>query len=172
MISRFGLVLVSVVLTTTAAGAQEVRFDRFLGGFLEGCRMGPDFVAFHGSIVQKYGSMGKRSARLVVADSVRPGIGTITTRPESESTRVVVPLTGSFGGLPLRQLVFSVGNENGINGWAVDFATDQVRLRERFGAAVVRSRKLLKAYDSEGIGFDTGFDFNNGRVALWCDMST
>lgn len=170
--NRLAFATVSTILLSVAtARADELRFDGFLGGFLGGCEMSRAFGDFHTSIVRKYAVGGNRSARVVIPDALAAGFGAATVKKLSDYTEVRVPIQGTFQGLRVGTIVLSIGNENGIRSWAVEFGEPAAVVRDRLGAAVAASRRRVKAADTEGIGFDTGFDFK-GRVALWCDEST
>lgn len=174
MSRRFVLspVLVAFALlagAVTPASAQ-VAFDDFLAGLDAGCTRTPVFQAWQDGLVARHVPSNDQEARPAVdLGAVAAGIGTSRGVDKGEYVEVTVPLTGTFGGVPVRRLRFSFGKENGIYGYALEFAASRRVVEQAFREKVRKSEASIPK-DEEGMGGSTGLDFD-GRVALWCDFS-
>ncbi|NLH83002.1 MAG: hypothetical protein GX458_19475 [Phyllobacteriaceae bacterium] len=154
---------------TTPAAAQ-VAFDGFLAGLDAGCTRTPVFQAWQDGLVARHVPANDRETPPPVdLGAVAAGIGEARGVDKGEYVEVTVPLAGTFGGVPVRRLVFSFGKENGIYGYALEFAATRPVVEKAFRAKVRRSAAAIPK-DEEGMGGSTGLDFDR-RVALWCDFS-
>lgn len=165
-----GLVLLPLLVAAPSRAA-ETDLSPFLGGFLKACEMGRAFDAFHRSLAEKYGSTGKRSAKLSIPPALASSIGAIEAKNLGEFTEVKVATSGVFKGLAVRRLDFALGNENGVTRWEVLFDASVADVRAKLGAEVDRSRAEMKKKDVMELGVDTGIDEKDGSASLWCDLS-
>ncbi len=164
-------VFASAVVLIAAAGSAEAgaNFDGFLAGLDQACTRTEAFEALQTSLIAKYMPSETASAPVAVPPALASAVGPITTSDNNDHIRVMVGLDGTFKALKLAKLVFYFGKENGIYGYAVEFAEPADRLRKALGDAVTRGNKKL-GKESE-IGASTGLDLKNGRVAVFCDFS-
>lgn len=166
------LLAVALSASTGVARADEA-LDRFFGGFLEGCRMGKDFEAFRGSVMDSTNpEMDDPVEQIALPPAVDAAIGELSVETKGDYREVSAPIRGTFRGVPLSRLVFDFGNGNGVHVWSLEFAAEAATVRKVFEAAVTASQTLLKQRDEDGLGYATGLDFSKKRPALWCDMST
>ena len=162
------LAFASAVGAATPASAQ-VAFDTLFAGLDAGCTRNPVFQAWQDGLVARHVPANGMEATPVDLGAVATGIGKSRGVDKGEYVEVTVPLTGTFGGVPVRRLVFSFGKENGIYGYALEFAATREIVERAFAEKVRRSEASIPK-DEEGMGGSTGLDFD-GRVALWCDFS-
>ncbi|MER2605707.1 MAG: hypothetical protein ABTQ29_07760 [Siculibacillus sp.] len=147
-----------------------VSFDGFLAGLDAACDQTAEFKAWQTSLVGAHNPGPDQPRGTVVRPAgVGAGLGTSSGVDMGEYVEVKVPATGTFRGLALSAIVFSFGKENGIYGYAVEFAEPRATVEKALAAAVERGNaKMAKVYAETGAS--TGFDFK-GRVALYCDFS-
>lgn len=164
------MILAAALIVPSAPVWAGANFNAFLAGLDKACARSADFEALQTSLSAKYGAGGDSRTAIVVPPSLGTAIGAVTSDEVGDHIRVNVALDGTFRGLKLSKLVFYFGLENGIFGWAVEFAEPADRLRKTLGNAVTRGNERL-ARGGEA-GASTGLDLENGRVALFCDLSS
>jgi len=152
-----------------ASASAQVAFDDFLTGLDAGCTRSPLFQAWQDGLVARHVPANGIEAKPVDLGAVAAAIGPSRGVDKGEYVEVTVPLSGTFGGVPVRRLVFSFGKENGIYGYALEFAAPRKDVERVFRQKVRRSAASIPK-DEEGMGGTTDLDFD-GRVALWCDFS-
>jgi hypothetical protein len=152
--------------------------DGFLGGLLPVCDGSPEFDRFRRSLAERYGSNHDGSPidperPVPIPELLRPFIGRAIATKESESTKVVVPLSGMFRSLAVTAMEFHFGHQNGINIKAVVFAEPIGRVRAVLGRDVSEGAKRLKAAEkATGVPGEIEIIAVEGRVLLLCDLST
>ena len=162
----------------TSAVASDVRFDRFLSGF-ERCAPTGEFEAFARSLAERHRnpccSPGPAnvdaSVTIVVPPEVAAGVGAATSKNEGEYTEVTVPLTGTYGGVPLASFLFVFGNENGIGAASLGFAAPRAEIERRFGADVAAAADAGQSESEMGAGY-TAVIGDGEPGAIVCDWST
>ncbi len=78
------------------------------------------------------------SVRIAIPAGLSAAFGKEEVVNHGEYTAVSLPLFGSFGGLAVKALQFSFGNENGISVTSLVFAAQRTEVEHVFGAAVAR----------------------------------
>lgn len=152
--------------------------DDFLGGLLPECKGTPEFERFERTLAERYGfdldgTPVNPTRQVAIPESVRSFFGGPVATKQAESTKVVVPLSGTFRSLALTALEFHFGRENGINITAVVFAEPIGRVRAVLGRDVSEGAKRLKAAEkATGVPGEIEIIAVEGRVVLLCDIST
>lgn len=163
------LLCLAVPLVAPTSARAGANFDAFFTGMDAACEVTQTFAAWRNGLAAKH-VPGAVAAPLVRPPAdVAAGIGPVTAIDAGDHVRMTVPLEGTYRGLKLTRVVFYFGKENGIFGWALEFAEEPARLKQVLGKAVeAGNAKMAKAEESTA---STGFDLDNGRVALFCDFS-
>ena len=128
---------VAIVVSIAAVGSSKAQtaapaFDGFLAGITE-CSFSKDYENFRNGVVARFANengattpLVNKTATVPVPAALSGAIDIEGARVRSEdggqSTSVDIPAQGSFNGLPLKNLIFVLGNENGIFLVGVEFA--------------------------------------------------
>ncbi len=160
----------ALVLAATPGFAGPA-FDAFFAGLDAACTRTPAFEAWQAGLAARNVPAAAPAPERAPPADVAPGIGAVTPTDAGDHVRVSVALDGTYRGLRLTRLIFYFGKENGIYGWAVEFAETPDLVRRILGAAVEKGQRRLARPNESGFEPSTGFDFDNGRVALFCDFS-
>lgn len=163
-----GLFAAVLVVASPPARAGAV-LDGFLEGMDEGCRQSPAFQAFEQSLVARHTPPIRRGTAIVAPPDLAAAIGPATAVDKGEWVEVSVPLDGTWRGVAVKRFVFSLGKENGIHAWAVEFAAPAEAVTATFAERVKRSNAAMAVEYAE-IEASTGLDLD-GRAALYCDVS-
>lgn len=161
----FGLVAAG----TSPAAMAGASFDAFLEGVDDGCRASPAFVTFEQGLVARFTPPKRGDAAIPTPAELAAAIGGATAVDKGEWVEVSVPVEGTWRGLALRRLVFSLGKENGIHAWAVQFAAPASEVTATFAERVAASKARM-AKDYAEIEATTDLDFAD-RTVLYCDLS-
>ena len=163
------LLCLAVPLVAPVSARAGASFDGFFEGMDAACEVTQTFAEWRAGLAAKH-VPGAVAAPLVRPPAdIAAAIGAVTAIDVGDHVRMTVPLDGTYRGLRLTRVVFYFGKENGIFGWALEFAEEPARLKQVLGKAVAAgSAKMAKANEA---GASTGFDLENGRVALFCDFS-
>lgn len=164
------------LFAATPVAAQT--FDRFLAG-LSRCELTPEFNSFWRAIAARYGNSHdakvarvKPDVRVPVPAGLRDGVlleRVVSRIPGGQGyTQVSVPVRGTWLKVPLRNITFYLGNENGISVIAVNFAAPEEQVRGKFAAIVARNERMLRR---KGSSEEFGSVSLRGRT-LSCDRST
>ncbi|MBV5264512.1 hypothetical protein [Pinisolibacter aquiterrae] len=160
-----GLVLVAAPVPVRAGAV----FDGFLEGMDDGCRQSPAFQAFEQSLVARHTPPIRRGTKIAAPADLAAAIGPAAAVDKGEWVEVSVPLDGTWRGVAVKRFVFSLGKENGIHAWAVEFAAPAEAVTATFAERVKRSNAAMAVEYAE-IEASTGLDLD-GRAALYCDLS-
>ncbi len=174
--SAFSPLLLAAGLLAAPATAQPAtetaNFDAFLSGIDHACHASKPFEAFWSSLVARFDETGETRARVVVPPALAAAIGAPRGVDKGSFHQVRLGLKGTFRGLAVSAIEFSIGKGNGISAYRVEFAEPAARVRAVLGSAVARGKKQMAAEDDGGIGMSTGLDFSRGVAAVFCDQST
>lgn len=170
----------------SAAPASPVRaseLDDFLGK-LDECTFpaqGSPFALFAASLYQRYGNPEGNPADSPAADRTEVAIvlppelegafGPATSRNFGDYTLVTLPVEGTFGGLPLRDLSFRFGNQNAIAAIALVFDASHADVTFSFGDSVARGDDRGQEAGRTGRGYSAEIPPGEpGRIT--CDWSS
>ncbi|MFG1477806.1 hypothetical protein V5F53_03975 [Xanthobacter sp. V4C-4] len=181
---RAGLLAAAAVAATLlgAGPGRAVELDAFLHGVDDCALPSPDspLGAFVRSLVQRYSnkpgnprgySADRADIPLVVPPDIASAFGTPSTTNFGEYTQVSVPLTGSYGGLPLSLMTFRFGNRNGIKAFMLTFNASRAEVVSEFADAVENADERGQAAGRRGDGYSAEILFGEpGRIA--CDWSS
>ncbi|MGO3930553.1 hypothetical protein NP284_19845 [Rhodopseudomonas pseudopalustris] len=172
--------LLSVPLPRAAtAQPTPAAFDGFLAGLTE-CQFSPDFQKFRSGVIERFANPAFSKQPIANKSAVVPLpaalSGTIDIEgarlrsdDDGESTTVDIPVTGTYGGLPLKNLLFVLGNENGIAIAGAEFAAPRDQVVKTFGPAIKRGTAQLKKTADE---FPMSVGFGKPPAAsIYCDQS-
>lgn len=168
-LTRIAVALTAALSATTALAGPA--FDGFFAGLDAACARTPAFEAWQAGLAARHVPAAAPATQVPPPADVAAGVGTVTAVDIGDHVRVTVALDGTYRGLALARIVFYFGKENGIFGWAVEFADPSSRVRLVLGPAVEKGRRTLAEPNESGLEASTGFDFEKGRVALFCDFS-
>lgn len=167
------LAFVPVVASLVLADAGPVRaaasFDAFFAGMDAACEVSPQFADWRSGLAAKFVPGAAGTAPVAPSADVASSIGPVTSIDAGDHMRITAPLDGTFRGLKLSRVVFYFGKENGIFGWALEFAEEPARVKKVLGKSVAKGNAQMARTNE--VGASTGFDFAKGRVALFCDFS-
>lgn len=163
-----GLAGIALLATPVTVRAGAV-FDGFFSGIDDGCHPSKAFQSFEKGLVARFTPPIRRDAPISPPSELAGSIGAPSAVDKGEWVEVAVGLTGTWRGLAVKRLVFSLGKENGIHAWAVEFAVPAEAVTATFGERVDASNARMAKENTETEA-STGFDFE-GRVALFCDYS-
>jgi hypothetical protein len=173
-------IIVSVAATDTSkAQSSAPAFDGFLAGITE-CSFTKDYESFRGGVIARFANENgattpivNKTATVPVPAALSSAIDIDGARVRSEdggqSTSVDIPAKGSFNGLPLKNLQFVLGNENGISVVGVEFASPRDEVIKKFGKAIKRGSALLKK-NADGVEMSVGFG-KPPAASIYCDQS-
>lgn len=169
----------AALLGVVPGGAVEL--DTFLYGVDE-CALPPQgspLAVFVHSLVQRYGnkpgnprgySADRADISLALPPDIADAFGPPTTGNFGEYTQVTVPVSGTFGGLPLSQMTFRFGNRNGIKVFMLTFNASRADVVSEFGDAVESGDDRGQTAGRRGDGYSAEIPFGEpGRIA--CDWS-
>ena len=106
-----GFAVLLFIFSAISAEAQPL--DGFLSGMLRGCQMPPEFDDFMKSLAERASGRGKTR----IPPQIHAAIGRATIHDRREHYEVAIPFTGTWRNLPVRQMTFFLGKDNGIYGW-------------------------------------------------------
>ena len=175
---------VAIVVSIAAAGSSKAQtaapaFDGFLAGITE-CSFSKDYENFRNGVIARFANengattpLVNKTATVPVPAALSGAIDIEGARVRSEdggqSTSVDIPAQGSFNGLPLKNLMFVLGNENGIFLVGVEFAAPRDEVIKKFSKAIKRGSARLKK-SSDGIEMSVGFG-KPPAALIYCDQS-
>jgi hypothetical protein len=172
--------IVSVAADATSrAQSAAPNFDGFLAGITE-CRFTTDYDHFKNGVVDRFANehgvktpLVNKSATVPVPAALVGAINVegaqVRSEDGGESTSVDIPVQGSFNGLPLKNLQFVLGNENGIAVAGVEFAAPRDAVVKTFSQAIKRGSTRLKK-NADGIEMSVGFG-KPPAASIYCDQS-
>lgn len=167
-----------------AAPAGSVNLDGFLSTFRQ-CAYAPNespFGRYTTSLVEKYGNdfsekpgpaQARAGVRLTLPPAEAAAFGEPSTVNHGDHTALTVPVTGTFGGLPVTRIEFSFGNENGINAATLVFDVPRTAVAKAFGASVAKGNRKGRQEEASGAGAGYSAEIpkaDPGRIS--CDWST
>jgi hypothetical protein len=177
-------IAVAIIFSVAAADTSRAQsaapaFDGFLAGITE-CRFTKDYVEFRSGVVDRFANehgaktpLVNNSATVPVPAALAGAIDIEGARVRSEdggeSTSVDIPVQGSFSGLPLKSLLFALGNENGIAVVGVEFAAPRDEVVKTFSKAIKRGSALLKKKADDFVS-SVGFG-KPPAASIYCDQS-
>lgn len=166
VLAGFAGFCLAAVPVPVRAGAD---FDGFLAGIDDGCHPSQAFQVFEKSLIERWTPPMRRDTRIAPPADLAASIGPASAADKGEWVEVTVSLDGSWRGVAVKRLLFSLGKENGIHAWAVEFAAPTDTVMAVFAERVRKSQARMAKENTETEA-STGFDFE-GRVALFCDYS-
>ena len=163
------LLCLATSFAAPVAARAGANFDAFLAGTDAACEVSQTFSDWRAGLAAKHVPGAAEAPLVRPPTDIAAAIGAVTAIDVGDHVRMTVPLDGTFRGLKLTRVVFYFGKENGIFGWALEFAEPSARVKQVLGKAVAAGNtKMAKTNEA---GASTGFDFKDGRVALFCDFS-
>lgn len=167
-------ITISLALATPAH-AEALRFDSFLVG-AEKCKPADAFARFKDDVWKKYGQYSNAFVPLVepqitvrIPPEIAAGFGRVRQIKKEGYTEVRVPVTATWGDLPLAAIEFNFGIENGISLYSIRFAARREAVVGAFGGRVAAAAKAL---ERESIGTaGMSIEISKDKPAIVCDSS-
>lgn len=174
---RRAIMLLSIAVAVPAH-ADPIDFGAFFAG-AESCRQSPEFAHFHEDLSKKYQGdneafgTGKelridRGRHVRIPSDIRDGIGRAVPINKGDYTQVIVPLHGTWRGLTLKEIAFSLGNSNGINSWEIRFDEPRRTVLQLFGKEVAAANRKMSRTDIFGSAKIPPL----AKGEIVCDLST
>lgn len=176
------LALAGAAFFISAAPGRAVELDNFLTG-LDECafpKKGSPFAVFAISMLERYGnrpgnsrgySADRTDVMLTVPPDLESAFGPPSTHNYGEYTQVVVPVDGTFGGLPVSNMQFTFGNRNGIKALLITFAASHSDVAVVFGDSIERGDEAGQDAGFRGDGYSAEIPPGEpGRIS--CDWSS
>lgn len=158
---------------TLAEAFEQPALDTFLAGYAL-CKPSQAFVAFGRSITERYANDSgtrkasvKENVRIVLPASVADAFGKPTSVNKGDHTLVSIPARGTYKGLPMRQIQFTLGNENGISADKITFDAPVAEVHKVFAADVAAAKKAAAKME---VPYTVGVQ-GSAKGELYCDQS-
>ena len=173
---KTAIATLAVAASTTILSAASL--EQFLGTF-EACKASETFQDYADRLGSHFANPccepGAAAADPGVTITPPAEIATAAGKPVStnhgEYTEVSLPITGTYGGIPVGLLAFSFGNENGIFAARLQFDAPRAIVQDRFGAAVQAADAAgSAAWETEGYGYSAQIP-DGEPGAIVCDWS-
>lgn len=158
----------AVIGACGSAHAANVSLDDFLLGVDEQCRYSDALDRFVGSLLDER----VRDPREQLPAPLRAAAGPLAIEEEDDFTMVTVPIAGQWHGVPVRELRFALGRDNGIHVLIVQFAAPVARVKQVFESRVAAASAALAADAENASGITIELSVENGTARLICDLST
>lgn len=169
---------IALIVSTCTVAASTTSLERFFGTF-EACEVSDLFHDYVDMVGNRFANPCCEPGKAAVDEAVpitppqmiAGAVGEPDATNHGEYTEVRLPLTGDYGGLPVRMLALTFGNENGIFAARLLFDASRTAVEARFGEAVRAANAAGDAaWETEGYGHSVAIP-EEEPGSITCDWS-